>query len=243
MATWTPSSIKGQNGGVPVGTEKQSVDGIHAAPVSFSGQPGTLERHVNNPGDYSFNEHDDTYFGEYNIVSNGDFQKDTVTDTNGGSLVGWINGGTHNSDNHFTIVDAGGDEGKRLNIIRGAEGGIFWIAQEILTPLGSYTYSIEVDDLGSGLWFFTCGDAGANLTLLQLLTAGSNSGTFTPPNTATFLVLYPAAAVDTTIVDNIVVTPNPSHIPDGTDEAGDSDGIFNTTTKSQWFRDDGNTTT
>ena len=265
MTTWTPSSIKGINGGVPVAPDKQSPGGIYGVSIVDTGQENTLVNQRKTPGDFGFLDLDSIYFSQSNIIMNGDFSDATVSDTASGPLPGWsgsaltsglAGGGTHTASNHFTISSVSGSN--KLSIIRGGPGD-FFIYQTVLCRAGTYTYSVDIHTIGPGFQILDYDfDVGGHVAVQFPPSGGSGikTGTFTVLRNSTNLILISRQsneddsddgfgtdhtyATGTTIIDDISITPIISHIPDGAD---DTDGTFDTTIKSQWFRDDGNTTT
>ena len=232
---WSRTGLKGTTTPDPSDLLKQG----HSH-IEDTGQIDSLVNHKNKPGDFGWNDLEDGYFNGENILENGNFINAAITDSAVGNLVGWTNGGTHNSDNHFTI------SGGACYVIRGSGSGTFYIYQNVLTALGTYIYSINVTTIGQGLSLYTANADLSELTLLKSLSAGTNAGTLTTNSSAVMFIIYPSASTGTTIIDDVVFTPDNKHIPDATnddtDETGDF-GFFASDTISYWFRDDGSTTT
>ena len=228
---WSRTALKGHHAPDPISPVRQSPDGSH---IFNTGQIDSLVNHKNKPGDYGWDDLDDVYFNGVNIVANGDFADATEDDTDDGNLVGWINGGTHSATNHFTI------SGGALNIIRG-DGTVFYIYQTILVPNGTYTYSVDVHDIGSGLSIFAGNAALDEISSIQTLSLGINTGTIIANDSAINFIIYPGSVNGTTILDDIVLTPDNKHVIDNAN--GSDFGFLETDNITRWSRDDGSTTT
>ena len=257
---WSRTAFKGKDGIDPISPIKQSPDVSH---VFDTGQIDSLVNHKNKPGDYGLDDLDNVYFNGVNILNNADFElvellgytyNDSAVPPSGTdiTLLGWKTGGTHNSFNHYTISETDGSN--RLNIIRGF-GGITTmglIYQEVLTPSGAtYTYQIYVHTIGPGFRFLSfTGDAeapffdivnfppsvGDDVTLTGTIETG---GPYT-----NFCIMPYDGTIGTSIIDNIVLTPDNKHIPDDENDTEESSfGDFAENSITGWFRDDGSTTT
>jgi hypothetical protein len=228
---WSRTGLKGMNAPDPVSLVKQGPDVSH---IFNTGQIGTLVNHKNKPGDFSWHDLDDVYFNGVNIIQNGTFADATEDDTADGNLVGWFNGGTHSATNHFTI------SGGACNIIRGG-AGTFYIYQNVLTSVGTYTYSINVTTIGQGVNLYTYNSDLSEATAVVNLSAGVNTGAITTNASSINFAIFPSLTSGTTIIDDIVLTPDNKHIPDDTN--GTDFGGIEESSISYWFRDDGSTTT
>ena len=228
---WSRTAFKGKNSIEPVSPIKQGADTAH---VFETGVIGTLVNHKDKPGAFNPSDLDDTYFNGVNIVANGDFANAAITDTAAGPLYGWLSGGTHSGTNHFTI-SAGA-----LNITRG-DATVFYIYQTILVPSGTYTYSVNVTTIGNGVSFWSGNADNSELTSnIVALSAGVNTGTLVTDDGAINFIVYPGEIAGTTILDDIVLTPDNKHVIDNAN--GSDFGFFGSDNISRWFRDDGSTT-
>ena len=255
---WSRRVHKGWHSIDPISPIKQPSDLTH---ISATGQIDSLVNHKSKPGDYGWDDLDDVYFSAENILYNGDFEITTLLgitydDSADANLLFWFNYGTHDATNHFTISDTGGSN--RLNIVRGSGDSMGAVYQNILTSEGTYTYSVDIHTIGPGFKFYTFNaDFSEAISIVSFPPSVGNvtkTGTITVAANATNFVIAPNTVdTGTTKIDNIILTPDNKHIPDGdTDDDGDTEsdegveageGTFNDVIISTWFRDDGSTTT
>jgi len=125
------------------------------------------------------------------MITNGDFSDATYTDTSVHALVGWVQGGTHDATNKFTIV-AG--ECRMIS-----DGTLSYINQVVLTIGQKYIITVNVTDITAGSAY--CSVGGTD----YLLSLGINRFVVTA-STNGILFKRVGGVADITF-DDVVITP------------------------------------